>query len=250
MPLDTMDDLQEKETADLKHIASYVYVSCWTDDAEESIPMWRMYTPNHSGVRIKMPALPFKMYSNDAASFSAATGMPVSSSGESTSLISMRPYHAIFTEGVLTPALQTDDQSTILHRINYTDDKDLLYPRVYSEEEGRMNIALDLLGKHKNMYWSFQREWRYIFTGIRFNIIEGMSNPSLAFSIAVHEMMNGRTRQPFSYYDLTIDEDAFSNMEITLSPQLSAGNRIIVESLVEKYNPTARIVNSALQGLI
>lgn len=245
-----MDDLQEKETADLKHIASYVYASCWTDDAEESIPMWRMYTPNNAGVRIAMPASPFKMYRNDAESIAEKTGMTVSSSADSTPPMSMRPYYAIFTEGVLAPALQTDDQSSILFKMNYTDDEDLLYPKVYSEDGGQAHIALELLGKHKNTYWSFQKEWRFIFVGMRFDILRNMTNPVLAFSLAVQEMVNGKARQPFPYYDLSIDEAAFSNMEITMSPQLSAGNRIIVESLVEKYNPTARLRNSDLQGLI
>ena len=250
MPLDTLDDLQEKVTADLKHIASYVYVSCWSDDPEESIPMWRMYTPDNAGVRMELPALPFKMHPNGpfvAADKSDSGGEGPSAGGNPPSL---RPYISAVLEGVLTPALQTDDQSNILHQVVYTDDQALLYPTIYSQDNGQVQISLDRLGKHKNTYWSFQHEWRFVFSAIRFSILGSMQDPVRTFSLAVNEMMNGKTRQPFSHYDLELDEEAFSNMRIMLSPRLSYGNRIIVESLVEKYNPTAAVMDSRLQGLI
>ena len=37
--LDRMDDLQEQETADIKNVGQFCYISFWTDDEEESIPM-------------------------------------------------------------------------------------------------------------------------------------------------------------------------------------------------------------------
>ena len=48
-----MDDLQEKEASDIKNIGQFCYVSSWTDDETESIPMWNMYSTLDSGVRIK-----------------------------------------------------------------------------------------------------------------------------------------------------------------------------------------------------
>lgn len=50
--LDQMDDLQEKETSDIKNIGQFCYISSWTDDETESIPMWKMYSSLDSGVRI------------------------------------------------------------------------------------------------------------------------------------------------------------------------------------------------------
>lgn len=48
--LDKMDDLQEKEVADIKNLGQFCYVSSWTDDEKESIPMWNMYSSLDSGV--------------------------------------------------------------------------------------------------------------------------------------------------------------------------------------------------------
>lgn len=53
-PLDKMDDLQEQKTADVENLGKFVFISSWTEESDESIPMWRMYTDPRAGVRIKM----------------------------------------------------------------------------------------------------------------------------------------------------------------------------------------------------
>lgn len=250
MPLDTMDDLQEKETADLKYLASYVYVSCWTDDDEESIPMWRMYTPETAGVRICLPALPFRMYRNDAELVAEATGMPVQIEAGAEPPVSLRPLHETITKGVVSAQLQTSDQSTILHKIEYTDDQSLLHPKTFSEDGGHSRIDFGALGRHKNTYWSFQREWRFIFTAMKIDIASNLPNLTSEVNHLFSDVMNGKRRQPFPYYDLEIGDEAFTEMRITLSPQLSTGNRIIVDSLVKRFNPNAVVAESCLYGLI
>lgn len=57
-----VDDIEEARTTDMGDFGKYVYVSCWTDDSEESIPLWNLYTPDMHGVRIKLPKFPFKKY--------------------------------------------------------------------------------------------------------------------------------------------------------------------------------------------
>ena len=62
--LNQLDDLQEKETGDTPNFGQFCYVSSWTDDKTESIPMWNMYSSLESGIRIKLKANPFKLYKN------------------------------------------------------------------------------------------------------------------------------------------------------------------------------------------
>lgn len=64
--LDKMDDLQEQQTADINNIGQFCYISSWTDDSAESIPMWNMYASLNQGVRIKLRKNPFKTYKNYA----------------------------------------------------------------------------------------------------------------------------------------------------------------------------------------
>jgi hypothetical protein len=60
--LEQLNDLTEGLTSDVGQFGKYVFVSCWTETSEENIPLWNMYTPNMSGVRIRLPMHPFKRY--------------------------------------------------------------------------------------------------------------------------------------------------------------------------------------------
>jgi len=39
-----------------------VFVSCWTENSEESIPLWKMYSGDFGGVRISVEKEMFKEY--------------------------------------------------------------------------------------------------------------------------------------------------------------------------------------------
>ena len=53
--LDCVDDLEEGEIeSDGLRLGKYVYVSCWTENEEESIPLWKMYGGYGVGVRISI----------------------------------------------------------------------------------------------------------------------------------------------------------------------------------------------------
>lgn len=60
--LDLVDDPEECETKDFGKIGRFFFVSCWMSDEEESIPMWKMYSNDLKGVRVKLPTFPFKKY--------------------------------------------------------------------------------------------------------------------------------------------------------------------------------------------
>ena len=49
-----VDDLSERITSDIGEIGSLLLVSCWTDKEEENISLWKMYSKDGTGVRIKM----------------------------------------------------------------------------------------------------------------------------------------------------------------------------------------------------
>lgn len=59
-PLSTLDDLQEERVKDQQRFGDYAFVSSWTEDEEESIPMWNMYSHMSSGIRIKMKKILLK----------------------------------------------------------------------------------------------------------------------------------------------------------------------------------------------
>ncbi len=250
-PLDTMDDLQEKEAEDIKNAGQYVFISSWTEDDAESIPMWKMYSSLTAGVRIRLKKCPFKKYDLDKEYLKAvgdAIGLPLR--GYETinnKLTATIPLEDMFKRKYAThPLIQ---QEEMLKKVEYTNDQSKLYPQVLAQSVKGITFRFDQLGRYKNTHWSFQKEWRYILLLLPFDILD-FSKTEENLSIIATNLLSGAGDAPFRYFDLTLDDDAFKDMEITMSPKISAGNRVILNNLVETYNSNAIIKESSLCGLI
>ena len=245
--LDKMDDLQEQQTADIKNIGQFCYISSWTDNPIESIPMWNMYASLNLGVRIRLCKNPFMIYDNTAESLAKVVNAPITDNSNGKSLQSIIPLSEMFQKGFLSVQAMTKE---LLCKVEYTDDKEKLYPSLLNEENDHFSIALGELGRYKNLHWSFQSEWRYILNILPLDINQPIEKAMIDFQVVANKMKLGLAKQPFPYYDMVIANESFEKMEITLSPRISAGSTIIVKSLLEKYNPTAILNESSLVGLI
>lgn len=242
--LDRMDDLQEQETADIKNIGQFCYITSWTSESLESIPMWNMYASLTQGVRIRLRKDPFKVYDNDISELSKIPDLQIVD-GSSTSIKSIIPLKDLFEKGFLSAqALNLD---SLLCEVQYTTENEKLYPHLLQNNGEQFSIALQKLGRYKNVHWEFQKEWRYILNFIPINLKSISYNQ---FTKMANDIRIGQAKQPFAYYDMVIDDSAFSDMEITLSPRISAGSRAIVETLVQRFNPAANINDSTLKNLI
>lgn len=242
--LDRMDDLQEKESADVKNIGQFCFITSWTSESEESIPMWNMYASLSQGVRIKLKKDPFKIYDNDITELGTIPNLQIGD-GISESIKSIIPIKDIIDKSFFS--VQALNLESLLCEVEYTSDNNKLYPYILEDNGKQFKLALQKMGRYKNLHWSFQKEWRYILNFIPLNL----KSLSLdAFSRMANDIRLGQAKQPFPYYDMVIDNTAFSKMEITLSPCISAGSRTIVEAITKEYNPTATIFDSKLKGLI
>ncbi|MBQ9948092.1 MAG: hypothetical protein IJO91_06875 [Oscillospiraceae bacterium] len=239
--LDQMDDLQEQQTADLKNIGRFCFISSWTDSADESIPMWNMYASLNAGVRIKLCTNPFV-----GQDITRELSDRLVFGGGYIGCYSYIPFETMIEQGFLAKQAAKGD---MLRKVEYTNDKNLLYPRIRSTEDEGKHLYMGKLGVYKNTHWAFQNEWRYIFTTIPIKSAPIKTEELLA---TWDEMAYDRdnANPPFTYYDMTIHEEAFADMEITLSPKISAGNREIVSLLKKCYNKKVRIVESDLINLI
>ena len=83
---------------------------------------------------------------------------------------------------------------------------------------------------------------------MRFLPVDVKRIPPNAADIVYNAFQANRDFLP--YYDLEISDEAFFSMEITLSPQFSDGNRIMLDTLCEKYNPTMLISESKLKDIV
>lgn len=247
-PLDKMDDLQEQRTADVENLGKFVFVSSWTAETAESIPMWKMYTNPAAGVRIRLPRNPFLWHGTKPEDISKVMdGVPVQNATRNEQANTFLDIAKLMDSGYFSPSAW-DGQ--ILHQITYTNDLAKLEPKVYHLEGNTMHLDLGQLGKYKNLHWEFQREWRYVMIFMSMNFKVSPEMIGCLASASVTRMVQGIEKPPFRFFDLDIDPRYFSDMEITCSPQMSLGNRILLETLVEKYNPSAKIVESELLGKI
>lgn len=244
--LDKVDDPQEQRSADSQNLGKMKLVSCWTSSDEESIPMWREYAGAECGVRIQMKSYPFKQYSVSTESLSKLSRDAVlNTCGGSFDGLHLpiedfwdRSYH--FKEMARSVEM--------LHKVQYTNDKSLLFPEVIrSCGNGWIKADLSALGIHKATAWSYQKEWRYVLTGVPVGIASIFKGDAEAVKKAAEVILDRCDPGIPSFYDLAISDEAFSSMKIVASPKMTPGNRLILDALVQKYAPGIDVAESSIE---
>lgn len=213
-PLSALDDLQEEKTKDIPDIGRTVFVSCWTDDSTESIPMWNMYSDMKSGIRIKAAKDLFEDCSID----------------ETGNLIISGYRHFTEKAHIFPPELR---------QIIYEDDENKLCPKIVEENTWNQSE----LGIYKRTAWQFQREWRYIV-----RCWPGSAYDNLGYSEEKEYKVFANDLQKQLFFKIKLQ--LFETLEVTLSPKISSGNRIIVELLKKEYCPNMLIKASELENCI
>lgn len=189
------------------------------------------------------------MHDNLAIDLSKFLNMPIEDKSNGIPLQTIFPLTEMLSNQFFSPQAMSEK---LLTKVEYTNSKEKLYPRLLGDNGNQTFIALGKLGKYKNLHWTFQNEWRYIFTALSlpFNQILNGSFTDSDFQAIADRLISGSEKQPFPHYDMIISNEAFLGMEVTLSPRISAGNRTIVETFMNVYNSSARISCSSLDGLI
>ena len=240
--LDCVDDVSESTSQDVVNYGKYFFVSCWTSLEEESIPFWHMYTPDMQGVRIKMPLNMFKKH-------------PIKSLPEYGAKAEGEGYFVTPVEELFLKDYKVfPDVPNKFYPVEYTNSPDLLHPRLFElHEDGSKSVRFGRLGKYKSIHWAFQSEWR-----LRLLIIPGIPLPkdlmenkkSMDRYVAESAAFVTGKELGFNEYFLELDECAFEDMEIMLGPKQNSGDKIIVDSLVKEFNPTAKVMDSVFKGKI
>lgn len=240
--LDKVDDLLESRSADPVNYGQYIFVTCWTDLEEESIPFWHMYTPKLRGVRIRMPLAMFKGYH-----IPDKPELRLTTDGFDNWAL---PFERMYgTDYIVMP-----EAANNFYKIEYTDDTSFIHRQLYTPmPDGSHKVALANLGRYKSSHWNFQSEWRF-----RLIIVPGISPiPRMfdepaeldRFLSASAQFIHGK-QLSFDEFYLPIIDEAFSQMEVMLGPKHSSGDRAVVEALIETYNPSAKLLVSTLKDAV
>lgn len=159
--LDMVDDPQEQRSADSQNLGKMKLVSCWTSSDEESIPMWREYAGAECGVRIQMKSYPFKQYSVSTESLGRLSSEAVLNTPGGSYYGLHLPLDEFWDKKFHFREMAGSVE--MLRKVQYTDDKSLLFPKVIRNcENGWIEADLNALGIHKATAWSYQNEWRYV----------------------------------------------------------------------------------------
>lgn len=239
--LDLVDDLTEGHPADFPSLAKYIFVSCWTDSGEESIPLWHMYSGEMRGVRISLPS---RFVCEHEYHSELAKGVHVEPGYKS--VIPQKDIHGRDYFFWLPPGKYP------LYRIQYTDDPAELFPSIVDQTDQGMKLAIDKVGVSKKREWQFQHEWRVKLVAFP-AAAPGGSHADSEYQQQMNPLPRILNRQLISidHYDLAIEPSALFNMKIILGPKFHAGDCYLLESYLKRNDlRDVTVEESALSGTI
>ena len=244
--LQNVDDLEECDSKDIKQVGKLCYVSCWTKEKKESIPMWNMYTPNMQGVRIRLKKNPFKIYHYSKGEFNFDKDVD-----------SCMDYKKIYEDNKVS----VFSSNPILCNVQYTNDDSLIYPKVKTVVEELEDVlsgediwlrttaySFENLGKYKRENWRFQAESRYIINMLPFTIKEYREcRNSVELDKLMYRIEDIKREAPYILFFLELSEEALEDVEILLAPRVNEAQRAMVELIKDKYCNNAIIKDSTLR---
>lgn len=235
--LDLVDDLEEAQIevpqSKIK-LGMYEFVSCWTKDAKENIALWKIYTDN-KGVRISMDEDMFVTYESKNSSHSY-----------------FQSEWDMRDEGILITAMNNEAK---LFDIEYTDDfkekviETIHFKRERETEKQRMKLELNynpnIIGIYKSKQWEFQKESRF-----KIHVLPINNKCNDPIGSATKLICEGKTISRKEFF-IKLKDEAIQQMEITMGPHTTKADRILVDSLINKYDLNSiQVIDSSLKGKI
>ena len=218
--LDMLDDLQEFNLYKSFPIYFSHYVSCWTEDPVENIPLWKMYTSDMRGVRIGLKNI--KLIIPTVKDPSTMNWM----------------YCDDF---LITPV---DHIRPCFQKIQYVDDSTLreITGKIVQKNKDVIEIGKNGLGVtyHKSLYWKFQNESRFI---LQIRSIKDGFNESQIRELGGEEPLE-------KHFDIPFLEDSFSNLQIVLGPKCTLADELIVKALLKANDLVSDVLKSELSEII
>lgn len=246
--LDCVDDVEEGAAVSAGvNLSKYMFVSCWTENSEESIPLWKMYAGDGFGVRISLDSDMFMKYLiyHEEGDPLNVQGMIVSRVSKETLL---NPKFFVFPPQVISSDEKYD---MFFRRVEYVDDVKSCVDNLISCHNNSGGIPETCIkfgevGKYKHKRWAFQEEVRFVLGIFPGNWLYLNGDNA---HMAVQAIMNNQTVD-FTSFFLHLSPEVMETMEITLSPSATESHRIMVDALCEKYAPNATVKDSGIRNLV
>lgn len=250
-----LDDLQEGSiSSNGVKLGNYGFVSCWTENKEENIPLWKLYTDNGVGVRIALEKDMFKdYYYSDIVDYNGIKFNAKASGWKVTKTPIEDMFNSDFPVFTLLPS--EIESGNFYRAVEYVDDINEKIDKCVtitpvSDNLNYIHVQFSEIGRYKNKRWAFEEETRFflfIIPGMKF---EMGPKVTMDFNQHLYDVWTKNIRNTISYYDMHLKDSIFDDMEITLSPNITVAKRIMVEALKDKYAPKAIIKSSLLEDCV
>lgn len=238
--LDRMDDPCEKTfLVNQLDWSPYTYVSCWTENPAESIPLWHMYTRAGKGVRIGLDS-DFIDWDKQSIAFSVPFRQR---HHKSISKDSSGAFSVTFNPTRIYRPLSDE---MCYRKVNYVSEEQYLE---YEKNIGRVSSYMDIdeemmrkyVGRLRKDKWAFQEETRFIIYAVPFTSTDAVVSHQDFINLIRLNMPNN-----VPYIDIPVKSDRLRKIEVTLGPDMNEGQAILAKALLNKYVPNAKLDFSEL----
>lgn len=227
--LDLVNDPEEAISHDLDISRELVFASCWGGDEEESLPMWKMYTPAKRGVRISLPWNFLSCYRYDESRdvhnymFALTDLLPIERDSGA-----MR-----YTSAVDGP-----------YKMSYTKNEDEHKSSCITKNDEVTIFTLTELGTKKRKHWEFEQEWRYRIMGVQSSATHSPGSDDSRF---IQEMFDPTNHVKTKHLFAPLCEKALQQMQIMIGPSPDPSTEVIVKALLSAHNINAEITKSTIK---
>ncbi len=250
--LDGVDDVGEAQTHAGIDFGKFFFVSCWTQQAEESIPQWSMYSNEMQGVRLELPDYPFPR-----EPLRPKVGW--TNFQEQGEILSPIPFETLCGPSYfIVPLFLKPD--FFAGPVNYVSNVTDVYVRsIRREVDLNRNVnlhieALHLLPRQKSIDWEFQKEYRFSLYVMPLppdpQAEPGSESHFLAATQNISNCFINNIGPDITHIDIPLSPIAFKDLVVRTGPLATPGAKACVEALVAKFAPDARIEPSALTGTV
>lgn len=245
--LDQLDDKMESEPfADFNPL-SYIFSCSFTNDATESIPMWKMYANMETGIRLEFES--DTMFSPNEQRLSIPYHEHECCEIPQSLYTAIRPSDILNSDYILCSWSRKEVDSICqcikLKKVEYIDDfqeryKELL--KISNSNDGvsrQISYSPKNFGFYKSSYWAFQKEVRFLI----------YATPFLKNKKEISDMVSNKKSLKTKNIFVPLSEACLMNLKIILAPKITEASRLIVKALLSHYAGVS-IEDSCLSGTI
>ncbi len=238
--LSCLNDPLEGKNPNFEKAEELIFSSSWTGSTRDTLPMWRMYS-GFDGIRMSLPSDLFQRKDQCSHGKWPPTARNINYANlQSPIHISMIDQCRNTRTVAEYSQLSGPDEVFYVERHTVAGVDDVLISRPRTEENGaptNSGLHLAVVGLTKSDDWAFEQEWRFRL-------------PFTLSMVLLEDSPDKLLKMPTPEDDrvfLAFREEVLEDLKILTGPKFSAGQMVLLNSLLERYAPNAIVTNSEIK---